>query len=72
MKQQLQDILDKANDFEVLYLAELASEDYAHKKPEVEKDLADVRQIKEDTLKHMQKVDEMLKSLGELTPTQIE
>lgn len=72
MKQQLQDILDKANDFEILYLAELASEDYAHRKPEVEKDLADVRQIKEDTIKHMQKVDEMIKALGELTPAQIE
>lgn len=72
MKQQLQDILAKANDFEVLYLAELASEDYAPKKPEVEKNLAEVRQIKEDVLKHLQKVDDMAKSLSELSNSQIE
>lgn len=57
LKQKLQDILDKANDFEILYKAELNSDDYAYRKDEVEKDLQDIRNIKEDTLKNMQKVD---------------
>lgn len=49
----MQDILDKANDFEILYKAELNSEDYAYRKDEVEKDLQDIKKIKEDTIKNM-------------------
>eukprot|EP00347_Sterkiella_histriomuscorum_P011164 403373507 len=72
LKQKLQDILDKANDFEILYRAELNSDDYAYRKDEVEKDLADIKNIKDDTQKYMQKVDQMMSSLSDYTDSQIE
>jgi len=52
-----------------LYLAELDSEDYAYRKGEVEKDLSDIKNIKDETIKHIQKVDQMMNSLSDYTDT---
>ncbi|CDW71764.1 UNKNOWN [Stylonychia lemnae] len=72
MKQAIQSIMDKANDFEVLYKSMIASEDYEPRRVSIQKKLAKVKAIKDEVQKIAKQREQLEEAVNKYTDAQLD